>query len=58
MKYIDTKGIEIAPAEFTSIPPKIKEIWAEADKKQINIKEIVEKVRKVRPEIYNEEYEI
>ncbi len=58
VKYIDTnKRIEIVPAELTSIPPKIKEIWVEAEKKKINIKEIVEKVRKVRSEIYNEEYE-
>ncbi len=44
------------PSELTSIPPKIKEMWDEADEKKISIKEIVEKVRGVRPQVYNEEY--
>jgi AbrB family looped-hinge helix DNA binding protein len=57
VKYADTdKGIEIVPAELTSIPTGIKEIWSEADRKKISVSEIVEKVRKVRSEVYNEEY--
>lgn len=58
VKYADTnKGIEIVPAELTSIPPRMKEIWDEAGRKKISVKEIVEKVRKVRSKVYNEEYE-
>ncbi|HLB69843.1 MAG: hypothetical protein OIN88_11985 [Candidatus Methanoperedens sp.] len=49
-------GIKIIPSELTSIPPKIKEMWDKADEKKISMKEIVEKVRKVRPQLYNEEY--
>ena len=57
VKYADLEdGIKIVPSELTSIPPKIKEMWDEADEKKISIKEIVEKVRKVRPQVYNEEY--
>lgn len=57
VRYADAEdGIKIVPSELTSIPPKIKEIWDEADKKKISIKDIVEKVRKVRSEVYNEEY--
>ncbi len=57
VKYADTdKGIEIVPAELTSIPTGIKEIWGEADRKKISVPEIVEKVRKVRSKVYNEEY--
>ena len=48
-KYPDMdNGIKIVPSELTSIPPKLKEIWDEADEKKISIKEIVEKVKKVR----------
>ncbi len=57
VKYADTDdGIKIVPSELTTIPPKIKEMWDETDEKKISMKEIVEKVRKVRPEVYNEEY--
>ncbi len=57
VRYTDAEdGIKIVPSELTSIPPKIKEIWNEADRKKISIKDIVEKVRKVRSEVYNEEY--
>ncbi|MCZ7402773.1 MAG: hypothetical protein O8C61_11185 [Candidatus Methanoperedens sp.] len=49
VKYADMdNGIKIVPSELTSIPPKLKEIWDEADEKKISIKEIVEKVKKVR----------
>ncbi len=58
VKYADTDdGIKIVPSELTSISPKIKEMWDEADEKKIGIKEIVDKVREVRPQVYNEEYE-
>ena len=58
VKYADTnKGIEIIPVELTSLPPRIKEIWDEADRKKISVEEIVEKVREVRSKVYNEEYE-
>lgn len=57
VKYADMEdGIKIIPSELTSIPPKIKEMWDKADEKKISMKEIVEKVRKVRPQLYNEEY--
>jgi AbrB family looped-hinge helix DNA binding protein len=57
VKYADVDdGIKIVPSELTSIPPKIKEMWDEADKKKISMKGIVEKVRKVRSQVYNEEY--
>jgi AbrB family looped-hinge helix DNA binding protein len=57
VRYTDTDdGIKIVPSELTSIPSKIKEMWDEADEKKISIKEIVEKVREVRPQVYNEEY--
>jgi len=57
VRYADTDdGIKIIPSELTRIPPKIKEIWDEADEKKIGIKEIVEKVREIRSEVYNEEY--
>ncbi len=57
VKYADVDdGIKIVPSEITSIPPKIKEMWEEADKKKISMKEIVEKVRTVRSQVYNEEY--
>jgi hypothetical protein len=32
-------------------------MWDEADEKKISMKEIVEKVKKVRSQVYNEEYE-
>ena len=48
-------GIKIVPSELTSIPPKIKEMWDEADEKNISVKEIVEKVKEVRSQVYNEE---
>jgi AbrB family looped-hinge helix DNA binding protein len=57
VKYADTDdGIKIVPSELTSIPPKIKEMWDEAEEKKISVKDIVKKVRKIRPEVYNEEY--
>ena len=57
VKYADMEdGIKVMPSELTSIPPKIKEMWDEADEKKISIKEIVEKVRGVRPQVNNEEY--
>ena len=57
VRYTDTDdGIKIMPSEITSVPPKIKEMWDEADEKNISIKEIVEKVRNVRPKVYDEEY--
>lgn len=53
VRYADTdKAIEIVPVELTSIPPKIKEIWDEADRKKISVKEIVDNVRKVRSKVY------
>ncbi len=58
VQYADTEdGIKIMPSELTSIPPKIKEMWDEADEKKFSIEEIVEKVREVRSQVYNEEYE-
>ncbi len=57
VKYADMEdGIKILPSELTSIPPRIKEMWDEADEKKISMTEIVEKVKKVRPQVYNEEY--
>ncbi len=57
VKYADTDdGIKIVPSELTSIPPKIKEMWNQADEKNISLKEIVEKVKEVRPQVFNEEY--
>jgi len=57
VKYADTDdGIKIVPSEITSIPPKIKEMWEEAEMKKISMKGIVEKVREVRRQVYNEEY--
>jgi len=57
VKYADVDdGIKIVPSELTSIPTKIKEMWDEADEKKISMKEIVEKVKKVRSQVYNEEY--
>lgn len=57
VKYADTDdGIKIVPSELTSIPPKIKEMWNKADEKKISIKQIVEKVKEVRPQVYDEEY--
>lgn len=41
-------GIKIIPTEPSIVPPGIKAIWDEADKKEISIKEIVETVKKVR----------
>jgi len=38
--------------DLTSIPPRIKEIWDEADRKNISVEEIVDKVRKVRSKVY------
>lgn len=58
VRYADTdNGIKIVPAELTTIPPEIKTLWEEADKKKITIKEIVEKVKEVRSKVYNEEYQ-
>lgn len=57
VRYSDTDdGIKIVPFELAMIPPQIKAIWDEADKKKISIKEIVEIVKEVRSQVYNEEY--
>jgi len=57
VRYKDTdNGIKIIPSEYTIIPPDIKAIWDEADKKNIGIKEIVETVKEVRKQVYHEEY--
>jgi hypothetical protein len=51
-KYADMDNeIKIVPSEHISIPPKLKEIWDEADEKKISMKEIVEKVKKVRSKV-------
>ncbi len=58
VRYSDTDdGIKIVPSELAIIPPAIKAIWNEADKKKISIKEIVETVREVRLQAYNEEHQ-
>ncbi len=57
VRYTDMDdGIKIVPSELTSIPPKIREMWDKADKKKISMKEILDKVKKVRSQVYNEEY--
>lgn len=57
VRYKDTdNGIKIIPSELTIIPPYIKAIWDEADKKNISINEIVETVKGIRKQMYNEEY--
>lgn len=57
VRYADRDdGITIIPSELTSIPPEIKEIWDEADMKKISIDDIVKEVRKVRSQVYDEEY--
>ncbi len=57
VKYTDTNdGIKIIPPESSIVPPGIKAIWDEASKKKISIKEIVETVKEVRKQVYNEEY--
>ena len=57
VKYADTNdGIKILPSEISIVPDDIKAIWYEADLKKISIKEIVGTVRKVRKQVYDEEY--
>ncbi|VVB85992.1 Uncharacterised protein [uncultured archaeon] len=57
VKYTDTNdGIKIVPSELSIVSPRIKAIWDEADKKKISIHEIVETVKEVRKQVYNEEY--
>lgn len=57
VRYRDTdNGIKIIPPELSIIPPYIKAIWDEADKKDISVKEIVETVKEVRKQVYDEEY--
>ncbi len=51
-----SNGIKIVPSELSIIPPRIKAIWDEADKKKLSVQEIVETVKKVRKQVYNEEY--
>jgi len=57
VRYTDTNdGIKIVPSELSIVPPRIKAIWDEADKKRIGIKEIVETVKEVRKQVHDEEY--
>lgn len=57
VRYSDTDdGIKIVPSELAIIPPEIKAIWDEADKKKISVEEIVKTVKEVRSQVYNEEY--
>jgi len=57
VRYRDTgNGIKIIPSELAIIPPHIKAMWDEADKKNISVKEIVETVKEVRKQVYHEEY--
>lgn len=57
VRYKDTEnGIKIIPSELAVIPPDIKAIWNEADRKNISVDEIVETVKEVRQQVYNEEY--
>ena len=57
VRYKDTdNGIKIIPSELTIIPPNIKAIWDEAEKKDISVKKIVETVKEVRQQVYDEEY--
>ena len=49
-------GIKIVPSELSIVPPRIKAIWDEADKKKLSIQKIVETVKKVRNQVYSEEY--
>ncbi|MCX9015090.1 MAG: hypothetical protein OIN89_09935 [Candidatus Methanoperedens sp.] len=56
-RFKDTEnGKKIIPSELTIIPPDIKAIWDEADKKNISVEEIVETVKEGRKQVYNEEY--
>ncbi len=48
--------IKIVPSELSIVPSRIKAIWDEADEKKLSIQEIVETVKKVRKQVYNEEY--
>lgn len=57
VRYRDTdNGIKIIPPEPAIVPPHIKAMWDEADKKNIGVEEIVETVKEVRKQVYNEEY--
>ncbi len=57
VRYSDIDdGIKIVPSELAIIPPHIKAIWDEADKKKISVGDIVETVKKVRSQVYNDEY--
>ena len=46
-------GKQIIPSELTIIPPDIKAIWDEADKKNISVEEIVETVKEVRQQVFH-----
>ncbi len=48
--------IKIIPSELSRVPPRMKAIWDEADKKKLSIQKIVETVKKVRKQVNNEEY--
>jgi len=57
IKYTDTNdGIKIMPFDSSIIPPEIKAVWDEADRTKISINEIVDIVKEVRKQIYDEEY--
>jgi AbrB family looped-hinge helix DNA binding protein len=49
-------GIRIASADVIEVPPEIRELQRMAEEKGITVEDIVKSVRKVRPEIYKEEY--
>ncbi len=58
VRYSDVDdGIKIVPSELAIIPPQLKAIWDEADKKKISVGDIVETVKKVRSQVYNDEYQ-
>ena len=53
-RFKDTEnGKQIIPSELTIIPPDIKAIWDEADKKNISVEEIVETVKEVRQQVFH-----
>ena len=57
IRYTDTNdGIKIAPSELSIVPPRIKAIWDEADKKKLSTREIVETVKRVRKQVHNEPF--
>ena len=52
-RFKDTEnGKQIIPSELMIIPPDIKAIWDEADKKNISVKKIVETVKEVRQQVF------